>query len=256
MEMDSDLAIMPEDNNPFVSDSENTQNQDDGTADESTPSKEADDAGSKDSKRVEDTRQAIKQAQAEFHKLRAEKSEIEKTLAYLKGEAETIKSMRKEEKQVESKSWLDEDEFGESFNEDPAAGFRKGAKLMQSDIASLLKERDGYLLGEVRKLLDDTVSPEGQEIREAKSILSKQDWFNALPSDAQKEAAKAFKEYIPKKKGSSLNPPASMPNGTGVRVSSQKVVDEAKARADKLASAIWGNDQSNKNDSIIEIEMN
>ena len=80
-----------------------TQVLDDGATGNATPSNEAVDADGKDNKRVEDTRQALKDEQAKFHAMKSEMAETAKELAYLKGEAETIKALRTEDREAGKK---------------------------------------------------------------------------------------------------------------------------------------------------------
>lgn len=181
-------------------------------------------------KRLNDTETALKERQAEFHKLT-------QALAELRGElkaTQTMATSRQTPAEPES-DWLDNEELDTLAATDTAKAVKQVARGLRGDVGKLLELRDKELrdaiLKEIRNEVKVSVDPRRMEYREELSTLAgKYEWFNSLTPEHQYNIAEAMREQS----GGKVRPPSTPGNGS---LPAPTQTDEATRQAAALEAA-------------------
>ncbi len=184
-------------------------------------------------KALKDTETALKEKQAEFTKMSQQ-------LAELKGQFTTLMQLQQKPKQEEVKDWMEELN-SDKVVEDPLAAMKFLRDQMRKEIASVLSDRDAYLLSKVG---GPRIDPELQsKVDELKSDPD----FADLP--AEKLVAIAKKMSIPKKAVKDLRGSV----GGGGRGAPSQTRKDGEYTAEELAfMRASGTLKTNKRDDTLE----
>lgn len=199
----------------------------------------------KTSKRLKDTESALKEAQKQFHDMKAE-------LAELKGEQKVLLAQKTAPSEEDRPDWLDKlpSQYENQFDAEQLSAIGNIFAQSRSDTVELLNARDEHWKGVVADMIGDAVNPDRAEYRSEVTELNKYDWFKQLKAKDQVEAAKSYRNAKPK--GPGPKPPDTGPAGTGQRADSKPAQDAAVKAAKETAKAIFGTG-ANKDESVVTI---
>lgn len=157
--------------------------------DESASQETTDESGNEDQpkgkeKALRDTEAALKARQAEFHKLSQQ-------MAEMRGQLTTLMTLKQQQEHKEEiKDWVDSLD-GDKVIEDPLAAMKMMVSNLRKEFASVLTDRDTYLMSKVG---GQSVDP---EIKSIVDELKNDPSFSDLPDE--KLVAVAKKMHTPKK---------------------------------------------------------
>lgn len=181
-------------------------------------------------KRLADTQNALKQAQAEFHQMKGQVAQMNTQL----------NSQRQAE---ENTDILQSDEFLKRFDDDPAKGLQEAIgferERLSKAFVEIMDQRDKEMREHFSKQL--TVAPEKQALSSELSELGQtMDGFSNLPEEMQISFAKKLRSA----KGVESLPPPGNPAGTGMSAAQRQSAEDAhKKRIKELTYQMFGGEQ-------------
>jgi hypothetical protein len=199
-------------------------------------------------KRLSDTESALKERQAEFHKLNQQ-------LAELRGEIKATREMtaaREKEPAEPESDWLDSEDIDALASTDTPKALKQVARGLRGDVGKILELRDkemrDAILRDIRRELSVAVDPRRSEYRpELDELSSKHTWFKDLSPEHQIEIAGVLRE----KTGGKLRPPSTPGNGS---VPAQTQTDDAKQAAIKeLAIRTFSLNRMNAKPGMVQV---
>jgi len=133
-------------------------------------------------KRLADTEAALKERQAEYHRVSAELAEMRGYMSALREKATP-----------EPPDPLDDETLEERFNADPGKTWREMQRAERAKFAEVLAARDQEYqktLASLKQAVDVVADPERETLATAYSALDGKSWFKALDSSGKREAAR------------------------------------------------------------------
>jgi len=178
-------------------------------------------------KRLADTQNALKQAQAEFHQTKGQLAQL----------SQQVNAPREEAKDADI---LADEGFLKRFDDDPAKGLVEALGHERDRLAkafvTIMDQRDKDMEARLGSQL--TMAPDKQAYSRELSELSKSvEGFSALPDTTKIQLAKQIRAARP---ADSLSPPGN-PAGTGMSTAQRQTDDEAyRKRVEAMKMQMFG----------------
>lgn len=186
-------------------------------------------------KRLNDTETALKERQAEFHKLNQQ-------LAEMRGELKATQALTVERAQPAEPEtdWLDNEEIDSIVAIDTAKGVKQVARGIRGEFGKLLEMRDSHYEDKIKALeakitsLSAAADPRRADYRaELDALGGKYAWFKELTPEHQIDIAESVRAQNGK-----VRPP-STPGGGSIPSQTQTDDDARQAEALAIARSIF-----------------